>query len=43
MTYLVEDAKDGAFIAKVKSYEQALTLQHNKFKEGIDTYIRKVQ
>ena len=42
MTYLIEDAKDGAFIAEVNSYEKALTLQHNKFKEGIDTYIRKI-
>lgn len=41
--YFIEDARDGSFIASAESYEEALIIQDNKFKEGIDNYIRKDQ
>lgn len=41
MIYWIENIKDGSFIAGAKTYEEALRIQDQKFKEGIDTYIRK--
>lgn len=41
MIYWIENIKDGSFVAGANSYEQALTIQDRKLKEGIDTYIRK--
>lgn len=43
MVYWIEDIRDGSFVAGAKSYEEALVIQDKKFKEGIDTYIRKDQ
>lgn len=39
--YWIENAKDGSFIARTQTYEQALIIQNKKWEEGIDTYIRK--
>ena len=42
MIYLIENIKDGSFVAGAKSYEEALIIQDKKLKEeNIDTYIRK--
>ena len=41
MIYWVENIKDGSFVAGAKTYEKALIIQDKKWKEGIDTYIRK--
>lgn len=41
MIYWIENIKDGSFVDSTESYEKALTIQDEKLKEGIDTYIRK--
>lgn len=41
MIYWIENIKDGSFVAGASSYEEALIIQDKKWKEGIDTYIRK--
>lgn len=41
MIYWIENIKDGSFVAGAQTYEQALIIQERKFKESIDTYIRK--
>lgn len=41
MVYWIENIKSGSCIIGTNSYEEALTIQDKKYKEGIDTYIRK--
>lgn len=41
MKYWIENIDNGSFVAGAKSYEDALTIQDQKFKEGLDTYIRR--
>lgn len=41
MIYWVENAVDGSFVSGASTYEQALKIQHDRYKKGIDTYIRK--
>lgn len=41
MIFIIEDIKDGLFIAQADTLSEALNIQGAKFKEGIDTYIRK--
>lgn len=41
MIYWIENTKDGAFVAGAETYEEALAIQDQKLKEGIDTYIRE--
>lgn len=41
MIYWIENIKDGSFVAGANSYEKALIIQNDKWKEGIDTYIRR--
>lgn len=42
MIYWIENIKDGSYVAGAGSYEEALAIQDQKWKEeGIDTYIRK--
>lgn len=44
MIFLIKNAKDGSFIANVKSYEEALKIQSDKLKnENIDTYIENIE
>lgn len=38
--YFIEDARNGSFVASAESYEEAQRIQYEKWKEGIDTYIR---
>lgn len=40
--YWIESMKDGSLVAGANTYEEALRIQNQKWKEeGIDTYIRK--
>ena len=44
MTYLIENYKDGSFVAITKNYKTACKIQENKLLlENIDTYIKRVK